>query len=140
MFSNLDSPTEKVVMLGIYNQEEAEDQDAEIEKEFEGVQSWVDKQEKDVENISKTHPFSKGREHIDLDNLKKLTLKMQKDALHIKADAEVSLGHKRTFNIYISESLSSNYWVLLLEALSCIGLSILQMYFIKRMMENKMIV
>ena len=105
MFSNLDSPTEKVVMLGIYNQEEAEDQDAEIEKEFEGVQSWVDKQEKDVENISKTHPFSKGREHIDLDNLKKLTLKMQKDALHIKADAEVSLGHKRTFNIYISESL-----------------------------------
>ena len=133
MFSNLDSPTEKVVMLGIYNQEEAEDQDAEIEKEFEGVQSWVDKQAKDVENIYK------GR-NIDLNNLKKLTLKMQKDALHIKADAEVSLGHKRTFNIYISESLSSNYWVLLLEALSCIGLSILQMYFIKRMMENKMIV
>ena len=44
MFSNLNSPTEKSVMLGIFNQEEAEAQDSEIDNEFNQMETWASQQ------------------------------------------------------------------------------------------------
>lgn len=68
-FSNLHSVYEKSVVLGIYNQEEAEQQEAVIEKEFESVQRWAHQQN---EGISPGDKLTGN--HIDIMDLKKLTL------------------------------------------------------------------
>ncbi len=73
----------------------------------------------------------------DLDPLHKSLTKALRNLKNLYSEVKFSVGRQDSHNITVESSMSSNMWVVLIETLFIVGLAAAQIFFIKRILDNK---
>ena len=75
-----------------------------------------------------------------LDPLQKTLEEANKSLKNLYSEVKFAVGRQDSHNFTIERSLSKNVWVIIVETIFIIILAAAQIYFIKRILDNKRIV